>query len=796
MAKPDERECALLKTILDNIDKEDDSARQRQIRRWREMKLLWEGFNRIWWSSTAHDWRIYDDSVALADNQAAYYDKPINVFRAYLESIIAALSVTVPALTCYPDDANNSLDIQTARAGDKIAELIYKHNNVSYLWLHALFIYCTEGLTACYCYPKEDEAYGEYEEKEWETETKSAYVCPHCGEQVQDEVMQSEQAELIRLSEQMNLQAEDEFMPGPEDVELQNALVNDNALLCPQCMAMLDPSLQKSPLIVERLVGITKKPKSRQCMEVYGGLYVKTPNYVMKQEDLPYLRFSYEAPYTAVLEKYLKSYGPELKTKIGPDGLGTGPDDPYEQWGRLNPQYRGEYPMDNTTVNNYWIRPERFNALPDQKDVDFLKSKFPNGAKVTKVNQCILATENEALDDCWTFTRNPLSDYLQHDPLGFLLTSIQDITNTLVSLTLQTMEHGISQTFANPNVLNFNAYGQLEAAPGMIIPTKPSYNKQLSEAFFETKTATLSSEVLPFGNKINELGQFVSGATPSIFGGNLSGGSGTASEYSMSRAQALQRLQNTWKVFNVWWKEIFGKAIPSFIKEMVEDERFVTKDAQNNFVNVFIRKAETTGKIGSVEIEASDQLPMTWQQRKDVIMQLIELNSEEITAQLYAPENRQILKDAIGLQDFYIPGVADREKQLEEIAQLSQSQPIPTGQPEVGPDGMPVLGPEGMPQEKMMPSVPVDPDIDNHEVEAEICRCYLVGDAGRLLKIENQAGYQNVLLHFKEHQMILQQQAMEQMMMQAQQEQGPGKDPKKAKKEGPMVKEESDVQTA
>ena len=776
----------LLKTILDDIDQEDEPTRQRQIRRWRQMKLLWDGFSRTWWSATAHDWRIYDDSLYLQDNQAAYYDKPVNVFRGYLESIIAALSVTVPAITCYPDDAENALDLQTAKAGDKIAELIYKHNNVSYLWLHALFIYCTEGLTACYSYPKEDSKYGTYEEQEWESEARDAYACPHCQQEVPAELMEGEQAQLIRESQMMDMRELDEFMPGAEDAELQNLLINHDALICPSCMSQLDPALQKSTLIVERMVGITHQPKSRQCMEVYGGLYVKTPNYVMKQEDLPYLRFSYEAHYSTALARY-----PDLKGKIGPGGLGTGFDTAYEQLGRLNTQYQGEYPRDNTTISNYWVRPERFYILEDQKDIDLLKKKFPNGVKVVKVDTCIADYQNEALDDCWTFTRNPLSDYLQHDPLGFLLTSIQDITNTIVSLTLQTMEHGITQTFASPNVLNFNAYGQLETTPGQVIPTKASYGKALSEGFFETKTANLSSEVLPFSNKINEYGQFVSGATPSIFGGALTG-SNTASEYSMSRAQALQRLQNTWKVFNQWWKEIFGKAIPSYIKEMVEDEKYVTRDQTGNFVNVFIRKSETEGRLGSVEIESSDQLPMTWAQKRDQIMELIKMNNEGLLAQLYAPENRQILKDALGLRDFYVPGVADREKQLEEIALLSQSAPIMV--PATGPMGEPLPDPmTGMPAEKESPSIPIDPDVDNHEVEAEICRAFLVSLAGRQLKVENPPGYQNVLLHLKEHQMILQQQMMMQQAA-AMQEQGKP-NPEKSKKDGPMVKEESDVQT-
>jgi hypothetical protein len=91
----------------------------------------------------------------------------------------------------------------------------------------------------------------------------------------------------------------------------------------------------------------------------------------------------------------------------------------------------------------------------------------------------------------------------------------------------------------------------------------------------------------------------------------------------MARAQALQRLQNTWTMFCVFWKEIHGKAIPAFIKNVVEDEKFVQQDDRGNFINVFIRKAELQGKIGSIELEAADQLPTTWAQKKETVMQLL-----------------------------------------------------------------------------------------------------------------------------------------------------------------------------
>ena len=211
-------------------------------------------------------------------------------------------------------------------------------------------------------------------------------------------------------------------------------------------------------------------------------------------------------------------------------------------------------------------------------------------------------------------------------------------------------------------MLNFKKYAQTEVAPGSIYPVNPKPGHSLQESFFELKTANLSPEVMPFFQKIQEMGQFVSGALPSLFGGQLEG-SRTASEYSMSRAQALQRLQNQWKIFTNWWKIIFGKVIPMYIQELQEDERDVQQNESGNFFNVFIRKAETEGKIGRIELEASEALPITWGQQKDTIMQLLENPNPEIARSLMDPENIRNLQNAIGITEFKIPGEDDREKQ-------------------------------------------------------------------------------------------------------------------------------------
>lgn len=765
---------SLLRTVYDDCMQEDTAVRERQLREWRRLKLLWEGFNRVWYSEVAHDWRIWDQQNEETTDQS-YYDKPVNVFKAYLESIIAALSVTVPPTKCFPDNADDTLDLATARAGDKIGQLIYRHNNAPILWLHALFINCTEGMTAMYAYPDEDKAYGTYEIKNYEDsdEEHELTTCSNCGYEINrtnvtgsaqpnanqpidpnNPNVQGQPADNSGVQPNVNAITKDseldEFMPDDEDAKLHHALMEGQDI-CPACMAQMDPQISREKFIVPRFVGKTTAAKTRVCTEVYGGLNVKIPNYARKQKDIPYLIFSDEFDVSITIEKYdaLKgAKGQALRKKIG-EGNQGGAQDQYAQWARLSPQYTGEYPTNVVTVNKAWIRPCKFNILNDDKDIATLKRAFPDGVQVTYVNDEWVECCNEALDDYWTLSENPLADFLHFEPLGQSLVNIQDILNDLISLTLQTIEHGIGQTFADSAVLNFNGYAQTETVPGGISPVTPKTGKAIGDSFYELKTATLSPEVMPFQNQMQSLAQLTSGALPSLFGGQLQG-SDTASEYSMSRSQALQRLQNTYKIYTTWWKTSFSKIIPMYINNVVEDERDVQLDNTGNFVNILIKKAELEGKIGKVELEAAENLPMTWMQRRDVLEKLLQSANPQLLSIIGAPENAALLHEYLGITDFYVPGEDDVIKQYDEIKILLASEPIP--QP---PDPMAIQQAmmAGMPPPPPteVSSVEIDPLMDNHKVEFEICRKWAISEAGRQVKMDNQAGYKNVLLHAKAH---------------------------------------------
>lgn len=748
---PKDVELSLIE-VMEIFDKEDRTVRERQVRVWKKLKYYWEGIQRVWWDDVAHDWRTYDQAVQSGQiqDQQGYYDKPINVFRAFGESIIAALSVIVPPIKCYPDDAKNVLDLQTAKAGDKIAELIHRHNDAPLIWLHALYVLWTEGMVAAYHYSKESKEYGTYKENKYDeiTEEVDVEVCEVCQSELIDQPL------LDRM--------ENQFDPGEDEI-LQDYLLNEDVKFCPTCaVQVVNPTLAKKPIIITRLVGQSDLPKSRQCIEVCGGLFVKVALYARKQADTPYLLYAYETHYSNVLAKY-----PWLREKINPNSQGNqkgsnttaGNYDPYERWARQSTQYRGEFPLNTPTVKCMWLRPCAFNVLQDEKQVEKLKKLYPEGVKVVTVAGEFAEACNEALDDYWTLTHNPLADYLHHDPYGLLATNVQDITNEMLSLIIQTIEHGITQTFADAGVLDLDAYQQVEASPGSILAIKAKSGQGLGESFFQLKAANLSGEVLPFTEKVQEFGQFATGALPALFGGAMPSNSKTAAQFSMSRSQAMQRLQTTWKMFCSWWKDINGKVIPSYIADVVEDEHYVTHDkAVGNFVNNYIRIAELQGKIGRIELEANENLPMTWAQKKDIFMQLMQAANPLVMQALTSPENIQILKDGIGIADLVLPGESDREKQLEEIKILVETQPIMEPM-SIGPDGMPM-------PEREVPSVDIEPMIDNNQIHSEICRGWLVSEEGRLCKIENPPGYKNVLLHKIRHDEMLAIQAQQMQAMQ------------------------------
>lgn len=165
-----------------------------------------------------------------------------------------------------------------------------------------------------------------------------------------------------------------------------------------------------------------------------------------------------------------------------------------------------------------------------------------------------------------------------------------------------------------------------------------------------------------------------------------------------------------------------SKAVPLYIEAMSGDEKFVAKTGSTNYVNVWIKQAELSGKVGNVEPEADEELPQSFAQYKAVMMEILTLNNEQLNSAIFNPANTQNVARALGWPDFHIPGSEDRDKQYSEIARLLNMEMI---EPEIG--------------------------IDDDMVHAQVIRTWAVSSTGIATKQQNPDGYSNVVAHGMKH---------------------------------------------
>jgi hypothetical protein len=434
--------------------------------------------------------------------------------------------------------------------------------------------------------------------------------------------------------------------------------------------------------------------------------------------------------------------------------------DIYENnaWARIPIEYESQ-PTYFITVKHIWLRDCAYHMLMDKDKEAELKKLYPKGLCAVIIEDQVAEIYGDEIENHWVISRNPLSRFIHADPIANTIIPVQEMYTDLNDLTMDTIRHGIPETFADTNTVDFNVYKNHQNMPGTLLPAKAKPGMGLDSSFFTMKTATLSREVEFYMTELKEAAQFVSGAFPSVYGGPQQGG-GTASEYEMSRNQALQRLSILWKMINVWWPQVMTVATKMFKENLRYDESFVKKDG-DGFVNVWLRRSEMEGNIADIEPELSEQFPQSWAQKKAALQELIASNNPALQGAVFHPINMEFVFETIGLEDLKIPGKSDRDKQLTEISMLIKSGPNPDGSP----------------------TIPVDVELDDHDIHGQTVREWLISDTGIDARVNNPEGWNNVYIHMQAHSMIKQQQLAQQqqqeMMMQqaGQKPKGNGKPP-------------------
>lgn len=692
----------LLLTVFKTAEEEDRDNRYGMLARAKRNELYFNNIQNICYDEVARDYRSLPDAIRQIEDLANSDDIKINnIYRAFAESLVAALSISVPATEFIPDDAEDPDDVDTAEAYSKISELISRHNCSQLMLVKALTIFFNQGIVFGFNYANSSADYGTYQEQTGVNKSTIFTFNLHCAEC----------AEIL-----------DSNLTQEQVTELQG-----KPMQCNNCDANLPPETFQVNQTVEEPT-ISEHPKTRSLYDIFGCTTVKVSMYAKKQSDLGYLILRVDDNAARFKNTYR-----EFADKIVPS---SGDNEAYERWARMPYVYGGTVPEHLTTARYGWIRPWYFWTLNNPESAQQLLAKYPNGVMIAVIGDTIVDKTHEKLDDFWTVTIDPRANFIHGEPAGNALIPMQDVENDVFNLGIQSIAYGIPETFANPKSVNFAAYKKSSASPGMLTKAiPPGPNQGIGDAFHTLKAATLSGEYTSFAQSISQKTQFTTGAIPSIFGGQLGDkGSPTATEYTESRSRALQRLQLTWQILSIFWGQLTFKACKLYANNLQEDEQF-SKKQKGTFINVTISKASLNGNTGHVEPEVNGQLPQSWAQKKDFFMSLIQLGTPEVAQIVMHPNNSQIVKFITGMPDIYIPGEHDVDKQAAEYYELCQGQPL-------------------SPTES---SVPIDVDVDEHPIHISYLKDKLVSPEGVQLYKTTPAAYQNCILHLKQHEMAIQQ---------------------------------------
>ena len=673
-----------LKALADSVVQDDKADREVLLRDLRKYELYFAGFQALFWDTVLRDWRTFENEALTRDPSIGdpdRYTKVVNVMRGHIESITAAITAQTPRTHFSPENPNDPDDINASEAFTALSRLLDMHNSAPMIFIKTVFLLYTQGPIFFYNYNKTDKAFGIHVKRTVQptTFTQPQLLCADCGDPKEDEVCASCGGPTDGIEEEVEVEGQE----------------------------VIEESYEKS----------------REIIEVYGSTHVKVPRWITNQASTPYLCLEGEFPIS-----FIKSLYPKKAASIGLAG------DEREKEARRPLQNQTIQPS-NTTLSRLWVRPWEYWRLSDEPR-KLLEKQFPSGVYIVRIdNGVVLEAFDEDLDAHWTMTENPMSNRVYFDPLAKPIIPIQQMLNEGINMIWETIEQGIPMTFVDRDLIDVNKLNQTEAEIGGMVGTKISLGsgESIASKVFQTRSTSLPAELPDFIQLLIKLGEFVLGSLPGIWGGANEGGSKTLGEAERMRSSALQRLTLHWTMIKSAWNKMKLKACQEFKDNMVSDEEFVPGA---NSLSIPIRKQDMRGRVTGIYPETDDIFPLTWVDRAARYMDLIGTQNETINSVLFDIENSNLMRKAVATEDIYIPGLDQRNLQLNEIFKLLKSGPNPDGTPTVMPDEF----------------------VDNAEIHMTVTQNFLASTLGQWHKENNPEGYANVLAHLQYHQMMLEQQ--------------------------------------
>lgn len=711
-----------VKSLLKKVKMRDQPARREEILRVWEAELFWRGYQHLLPARTGFGWEfagVGSGYGAGEQNNQSIFDT--NFYLIYGMSVVNALTRKAPKVRFEAVCPTNDADITAACAANKLIDLINRNNKMlSLMHEMARFLY-TDGRCSFYTrYVKDGQRFG-----------------------------------FGKLDEPEN----------PEEAS------EEEAGTAPK------PKKPKGG-----------DPRGMVVTTVHGALEVKYPVKANSQSECGYLVWAREVDVSVGKGMY-----PKKADKIIPS---IGGSDDIDRLARVNVRLgvednfvTSDSQQYDTTIESVWFRDCTLLEIDDEQTRDeLLEMSAGKGLRFTFCggNNEFLEAKQESMDDHWVLCHALPGDGMHRPGLGSPYIPIQKQVNTLYELRQDYLIRGIPMKFLDSDMFDTENLAKQPQLPGAFRPITADPIRPVSDFMGVEPTLQyptgLDAAIDDMGK--GQTAQLMTGVFPALSGDDAGQVSETMGGLAMQRDAALGRIGITWR----YVKEAIACVTMQSVQCLAlnHDEDIYTSGSKNGAAPILVELQDLKGKY-ICEPSVDDNYPQSYTEEQHRVEDLYQAAgaNPELGDIVDHPNNYKLFKKATGLTELYVPKEESMEKQLGEIEDLKKSGPQEN--PEFAPlqqkiqalqaqppmpdpaTGQPVPNPQlaALQQQlqntpEFLPSVQVDPDVDDNPTEADVCLAFLRSPAGRALKNgttnsgkegepSEQAQYENIKLHFLAH---------------------------------------------
>lgn len=514
-------------------------------------------------------------------------------------------------------------------------------------------------------------------------------------------------------------------------------------------------------------------PKQMEISTVHGTLESKVPILAKSQEAALYCFLADDIDVKQAKAKY--PWKAE-KIQAGISGLG---ENAYERLARLgvlqgsrSEMLSAESYTHLVTRTNCWIRPNSFTGdrydnaseqSPGMTVGDELKQLFPQGCHVTFVGDTYICSKPESMDDALVIGFPYEGDGMNRLALLDSMVVVQDAFNDAMNAAREVFDVGWPSTWVGCDDMEFDAISRQRADPYALRMFKTPLNgTKLQDSFFREPNPELPATFVEFMQNLSgELSQFILAAPPALFGAAMEDQK-TASGYAQARSQAMGQQGLVWGQMQYMMSRMYYQAALCAAKNPDHAKGVVVPGEKGGTASIDIISI-SKGKFGAYPDEDSS-FPESTSAKRATLMQIATLLAPTPLGMqmLQVPKNLKAFLTLNGFPELTIPEAESYDKQMFEIEQLLLTSPVPPD-PQMQQEAMidhaaaaTLAGPsfQPVPPPPMLPptsTVQVQ-DYDFHQWEAAACQDWLnSSDCRRAIAEGNQAGVDNVVLHWREH---------------------------------------------